>query len=87
MFDFQLLFCNGNEEECGDGNADLGLNRIERVTPEDLNFEMLFDPFEKEFNLPAMFVQVSDGLSRNVEVVGEVDIRGICFLIKIFYSS
>lgn len=36
---------------------------------------MLFDPFEKQFDLPATAVKVGDALCRQVEVVGQKDQR------------
>jgi len=42
-----LFFCNGDKEKCGDGNTNLRFDGIETVTPKDLDFEMLLDPFEK----------------------------------------
>jgi len=82
-----LFLCNGDEEKSRNGDTDLCLNSVKRVAPEDLNFEMLFNPFEKELNLPTMLVQVGDGLSGDGEVVGEVDVGGIGFFVIVFDSS
>ena len=48
---------------------------------------MLFDPFEKQFNLPSMAVELGDGLGGDVEVVGEVNIGSVGFVVMVFYSS
>jgi hypothetical protein len=34
-----------------------------------LDFEILFDPFEEQFNLPALFVDIGDGFAAPVELV------------------
>jgi hypothetical protein len=36
-----------------------------------LDTQVLFDPFEKQFHLPATFVKLSDGQSRKLKIVGE----------------
>ena len=48
---------------------------------------MLFNPFEKHFNLPAVAVKVGNCLGWNVEIVGEVDIGSVGFLVIVFDSS
>ncbi len=43
---------DSDETVCGDGNMDLDTHRIITLSPEELDFEMLFDPFEEQFDLP-----------------------------------
>ena len=45
-------------------------NRIFGVTPQTLYANVLFDPFEEDFNVPAMAVDVSDFNGGEVKVVG-----------------
>ena len=45
-------------------------NRIFGVTPQTLYADVLFGPFEEDFNVPAMAVDVGDFNSGEVKVVG-----------------
>ena len=61
---------DGNKDICGDGNPDLGFYRIFGSAVECLDTEMLFDPFEEQFDLPLAFVEFGDGQRRKDEIVG-----------------
>ena len=53
------------------GDPDLGQHGVAGGAEEALDPEVLLDPLEEEFDLPAGFVDVCDGSRREVEVVGE----------------
>ena len=52
-----------------DRYPDLGLHRILRGTVKRFDSRVLLDPSEKQFDLPAAFVELRDGESRNDEAV------------------
>ena len=47
-----------------DGNPDMGLDRILRSTEEGFDTQMLFDPLEKQLDLPPAAIQLGDGSRR-----------------------
>ena len=53
------------------GRADLDQNRVFRVADETLDTQILFDFLEKEFDFPALFVDVGDGFGAQPEVIGQ----------------
>ena len=69
------------------GGPDLCHNCIFRCTEEWFDFQILFDPLEEDFDLPARFVQVSDGTCRQIEVVGEKLMYFPGFLIDIGHQT
>ena len=58
-------------DECG---VDLGQHGVFRVADEGLDFQVLLDEAEEDLDLPAFFVDIGDGLGRQLEMVGEKDI-------------
>ena len=66
---------DGDEDINRDSNPDLCLDGVLRVTEEGLDAQVLLDPFEEQFDLPAAAVQFGDGERRQDEVVGEEDQR------------
>ena len=68
-FKFQIA-----QEQIGDeSDPQLGQQGVLRSADKAFNFELLLDGFEEEFNLPAVFVKLSDGFSGPGEVVGQED--------------
>lgn len=59
---FEVVFDNGDKAIGDDGNVNLYPHGILAVAPETLDAEVLFDPFEKQFDLPAVTVQQGDVL-------------------------
>ena len=55
----------------GDGDPYLGLYRVLGCSIERLDPQMLLDPFEEEFHLPATSVKLRDGQCWQGEVVGQ----------------
>lgn len=58
-------------DECG---VDFGQHSVFRFADEGLDLQVLFDETKEDFDLPAFFVDVGDGLGRQVEMVGEKDV-------------
>ena len=60
------------EHEQGEqGCPNLDAQRVVAGADEALDLQVLFERFEEEFDLPTLFVDVGDGRSAEVEVVGE----------------
>ena len=79
----QTFFQNGDEQIDGDGGPDLGAHRIWRGAVKGFDAQMLLDPFEEEFDLPAAAIEFGDGQRRHGEVVGQEDQCLACFGIAI----
>jgi hypothetical protein len=62
------------QEIDNEGGVDLGQHGILRVTDECLDLQVLLDESEKDLDLPTFFVDIGDGLGRQLEMVGEKDI-------------
>ena len=71
MLDLEALSHDGDENVGTDRNPDLGFHCVGRGAVEGFDPEVLLDPLEEEFDLPAASVKRGDGLSREDEVVGE----------------
>lgn len=56
-----------------DGDPDLRLDGVLRRAEEGLDPQMLLDPLEEEFHLPAAAIEFGHGQRRQREVVGEKD--------------
>ena len=69
------LFYDGDEHIDRHGDPDLGLDGVCGGAEKRLDPQMLLDPFEKQFHLPAITVQVGDGQSGACDVVGQKDER------------
>ena len=69
----QTFFQNGDEQVNGDGNPDLGAHRVGRRAVKGLDAQMLLDPFEEEFDLPASAIELGDGQRWDGKVVGQKD--------------
>lgn len=52
------------------GDPDLGHHRVLAVAQKGLDFEVLLDSLEEQFDLPARLVDLSDRAGRQAEVVG-----------------
>ena len=66
----QTFFHDSHKHIDGYSDPDLGLHGILGGAIESLDSEMLLDPFEEQFNLPAMFVQVGYGFSFQCKMIG-----------------
>lgn len=80
--DFQFLPDNRGQDIYAYGDPYFRLDRIDRGAVEGLDPQILFDPLEEQFHLPATLVQLCDGQRRQSKVVCKeheslVDIRGV----------
>ncbi len=69
----QTFFQNGDEQINGDGTPDLGAHRVGTGAIKSFDAQMLLDPFEEQFDLPASAIELGDGQCRDGEVVGQKD--------------
>lgn len=67
----QAFLCNGDQHVCADRDPDLRLDRVLVGAIKRLDSQVLLDPFEKQFDLPALAVQVCNQLWFEGEVVGQ----------------
>jgi hypothetical protein len=65
----QAFSDDGDEDVDRDDDPALGLDCVLAGAEKGLDAEMLFDPFEEQFDLPALFVDFSDGDCGQGEVV------------------
>ena len=61
----------GQEQIGTHGNPDLCQHRVSGRTEKGLDLEILLDAFEKQLDLPACFVDISDGFRGQAKVVGQ----------------
>ena len=71
----KFLFDDGNQHVSRHGAPDLRLDGILAVAQELLDSQVLLDPFEEQFDLPAVLVECCDGQRRQDKVVGQEDER------------
>ena len=79
---FKIVFNNSNQTVRDYGDMNLYPDCIFRFSPKGFDTKMLFDPFEKQFNLPSIAVKKGNLFCFEVEVVGVVGegsskVRGI----------
>lgn len=60
LLDFEFFLDNGSQHINADSNPDLGFHGIDAGSEKGFDSEVLFDPFEKDFDSPAAFVDLSD---------------------------
>ena len=72
---FEVVFDDGNEAVGDDSDMHLNTHGIFGISPKALDAEMLLDPFEKQFHLPAVAVKQRNVFCGKVEVVGIIDER------------
>ena len=71
----EVVLDDCNEAVCDDGDVNLYPDSILGITPERFDLEMLLDPFEEKFHLPAVAVKQGNVLACEIEVVGVVGER------------
>lgn len=67
----QPLLHDGHQHIGGHGDPHLALHRVLRSAEETLDAQVLLDPLEEQFHLPAALVERADGFGGYAEVVGE----------------
>jgi len=68
----QFLFEYRDQYVNAHGNPDLRFDRVGRCTEKAFDPEILFDPLEEEFDLPAAFVEQGNSQRRQCKVVCQV---------------
>lgn len=69
----EVVLDNRNKAVGDDGHMNLYAYCVFGISPETLDSEMLFDPFEEKFHLPPVTVEKRNVLGGKVEVVCVVD--------------
>jgi len=72
-FELEFLFHDRHEDVDTDGNPDLCFHGVLGGAVEAFDTQVLLDPFEEEFYLPAALVQLGYGNGLQHEIVGEKD--------------
>lgn len=85
--DLQFFLDDGHKHINADGDPDLGLHGIVGSSVESFDSQVLFDPLEKEFDVPAAFVEVWNRQRWKIEVVGEKDEVLVCFEVDVADAS
>ncbi|PRC93279.1 hypothetical protein S2091_2017 [Solimicrobium silvestre] len=67
----QPFFHDGDKNICGDGNLYLGFDGVFAGSQKGFDTQMLFDPFEEQFDLPALLVQRGDQFRFERKIVGQ----------------
>ena len=67
-----VMFDDTHEAICDDGHMYLNAYRILTFTPERLDLEVLFDPFEEQFNPPSVLIKECNFTCLEIEVIGVV---------------
>ena len=75
--DLKVVFDDSDDAVGDDGNVYLYSDSILGLTPEGFDAQVLFNPFEKEFDLPPVLVKECDVLGRKIEVVRIVRERSL----------
>ena len=75
--DLKVVFDDSDEAISDNGNMYLYADSILGLAPESFDSQVLFDPFEKEFDLPPVLVKECDVLGRKIEVVRIVRERSL----------
>ena len=75
--DLKVVFDDSDEAIGDDGNVYLYSDSILGLTPEGFDAQVLFNPLEKEFDLPPVLVKECNVLGRKIEVVRIVRERSL----------
>jgi hypothetical protein len=67
----QFFFDNSDQDVNAHGDPDLRLDGVVGRAEKRLDVQVLFDPFEKQFDVPAKLVQPGNGPRRQNEVIGQ----------------
>ena len=83
----QPLLDDGHQHVDGHRHPDLSFDGILAISVEGLDSQVLLDPFEKQFYLPARLVEQADGEGGQVEVVGEETEVAVLFRVVIMNAA
>ena len=82
----QSFLGNGDQHVSADRDPDLRLDRVLVGAIKRLDAQVLLDPFEKQFDLPALAVQVCNQLGLESEIVGQKS-YSLSSVVRIFKTS
>jgi hypothetical protein len=85
--DLELLFDDGDEYVDAHGAPDLGLGGVFGDAEKGFDAQVLLDPFEEEFDLPASFVELGDAECGEGKVVGDEDVLLVSFEVAVDDSA
>ena len=83
----QFLFQDCDYQVRADGNPHLCLDGVGRIAEKALDPQILFDPLEEQFHLPAAFVKQCNRGGREREAVGQIDEESIGLGVEITDAS
>jgi hypothetical protein len=86
-FQAELFFDDGDQHINTDGDPHLGLDRIGCGAVKGFDMQMLFDPFEEQFDQPAELVQPGDGVGRHGKIVGQEEKSFVGFEVDIMDAA
>ena len=78
---------DGHQDIDRDGDPDLRLHSGLSGAVKGFNAQVLLDPFEEQFHLPALLVDLCDGQGRKAEVIGHEDQAFVCFSIVVTHFA
>ena len=87
LLKLKAFFDDGNEHIDRNRYPYLGFHGVFRCAVETLDSQVLLDPLEEQFNMPAAAVKVGDGHGRKREVVCDEDKGLVSFFVPILYES
>ena len=70
-FTLHLLSCDGDQRIDTDRNPQLRAHSVFGATIKSFDPQVLLEPFEKQFDLPTLLVELCDAQRRQSEVVGQ----------------
>ena len=77
----KALSKDGHEDVNRDGDPDLSLHSVLVGAIKGLDAQMLLDPFKKQLDLPATFVELGDDQSGKLKIVGEEAEPLVCLFV------
>ena len=80
--DFELGFQDCQQQISAHRNPDLRLHRVGCVAQKVFDAKVLLDPFEEQFDLPALPIQIHDGRSRKCEVIRDENEAASCVFVQ-----
>ena len=87
LLKLKAFFDDGNEHIDRNRYPYLGFHGVLRRAVETLDSQVLLDPLEEQFNMPAAAVKVGDGHRRKREVVCDEDKGLVPFFVPVLYES
>ena len=83
----ESFFDDGHQDIHTDGGPDLGFDSVLRGAEEGFDAQVLFNPFEAQLDLPAIAIQLGDGVCGQGKVVGKEIERLMGLWVAVFDAS